>query len=337
MAAGSQRRTACAPAVVRAGVVPALLLLSPVSSMKLAVRCHQGGWTWEQVQAVWQEADRSGFDGASLYDLLGAGVECWTALSTLLATTTRLTGIPMVLANPYRAPALTARMAATLDVASRGRLILGLGSGGAPADAHAHGVAWHGAAGRAVRLQEGVQAMRSLWDGDGTFAGRYVQISAPPRIPLPYRRGGPPVLIGGRGQRHLLRTAAAVADYCNMGFDLPPSGYAVYRELLERYCREAGRDPGGVQFTHNASVIIGASGREYELALAHWARQRGLTVAEARERLRFALAGTPDTIAARLDEYRREGFAWVFLVFSDLPALEMLRLFAAHVLPLVDG
>lgn len=303
--------------------------------MKLAVRCHQGGWTWEQVRDVWREADTLGYHGASLYDLLGAGVECWTAITALVASTSRLTAIPTVLANPYRAPALTAKMAATLDLLSGGRLILGLGSGGAPADAHAHGIGWRGAATRAATLVESVQAMRLLWSGGGSFAGRFVQIEDAPGVPAPATAGGPPVLIGGHGRYHLLQAAARVADLCNIGFNLSLDGYGPYRALLDGYCREAGRDPSTLCFTHNASVLIGESGAAYERVLSAWARQRDLTVAEARGQLRSALAGPPDAIAERLDAYRRAEFAWTFLVFQDSPELEMLRLFAATVLPLV--
>jgi alkanesulfonate monooxygenase SsuD/methylene tetrahydromethanopterin reductase-like flavin-dependent oxidoreductase (luciferase family) len=302
--------------------------------MKLAVRCHQGGWAWEQLEVVWREADGLGYDGASLYDLLGTGVECWTALTALLVTTHRLTGIPMVLANPYRAPALTAKMAATLDLLSGGRLLLGLGSGGAPADARAHGITWQGAATRAATLEEAVRAMRLLWSGGGTFHGRFVRLEDAPGT-APSTLGGPPVLIGGRGRQHILRVAARAADYCNIGFDLPLDEYAPYRSLIETYCREVDRDPSAVSFTHNASVLIAESGRAYEHALARWAKQRDVTVATARDRLRTALAGTADAIAERLEAYRRAGFAWTFLVFQDLPELDMLRLFAAEVMPLL--
>jgi alkanesulfonate monooxygenase SsuD/methylene tetrahydromethanopterin reductase-like flavin-dependent oxidoreductase (luciferase family) len=302
--------------------------------MKLAVRCHQGGWTWEQVQGVWAAAAAAGYDGATLYDLLGPGVECWTALTALVATHPTLTGIPLVLAHPYRPPALLAKMAATLDRLSDGRLVLGLGSGGAPADARAHGLGWRGARGRALALEESVRAMRVLWSGGERFEGGTLRLEAGSE-PLPATPGGPPVLIGGRGRRVLAPVVARVADLCNMGFDLTPEAYAPYRELLAGYCREAGRDPESLRFTHNASVMLAENGAAYERLLAHWAAQRDLTVEQARQRLASALAGPPDRVAERLDAYRRAGFAWTFLVFQDLPGVEMLRLFGEMVLPLI--
>lgn len=300
--------------------------------MKLAVRCHQGGWSWEQVLAVWREADARGYDGATLYDLLGPGVECLSAMAMLLPVCPRLTGIPLVLANPYRPPALLAKMAATLDRASGGRFILGLGSGGSEADARAHGLGWARARSRAATLEDGVRAMRALWYGAAGYEGAELRLTAGSE-PAPVTPGGPPVLIGGRGRRQLLRVAGHVADLCNIGFDLAPEDYAPYRDLLTGYCREHGRDPAALRFTHNATVLIAEGGAAYERALARWAADHDLTVAEGRARLRSALAGPPDAIAARLEAYRNAGFAWTFLVFQDLPRLEMLRLFAREVLP----
>jgi alkanesulfonate monooxygenase SsuD/methylene tetrahydromethanopterin reductase-like flavin-dependent oxidoreductase (luciferase family) len=302
--------------------------------MKLAVRCHQGGWSWQQVQAVWREADALGYDGATLYDLLGPGVECLTAMATLLAVCPHLTGIPLVLANPYRPPALLAKMAATIDRASGGRFILGLGSGGSEADARTHALGWAPAGARAAALESGVRAMRALWFGADRYTDDRLRVTAGSE-PSPATPGGPPVLIGGRGRRHLLRVAGHVADYCNIGFDLAPEAYAPYRALLAGYCREVSRDPAALRFTHNATVLIGERGAAYERVLARWAADRDLTLNEARARLRSALAGPPDAIAERLDAYRRAGFEWAFLVFQDLPRLEMLRLFTREVLPLL--
>src|SRR5436189_6100899 len=88
------------------------------------VRVHQTNMTYQQLLTIWEAADRLGYDGASLYDLLAVPcLECWTALTALTIATQRLYGIPLVLAQTYRHPALLAKMVATLDVVSGGRLI----------------------------------------------------------------------------------------------------------------------------------------------------------------------------------------------------------------------
>ncbi len=104
--------------------------------MRFVVRIHQQGWTYPELETVWRESERLGYDGASLYDVLGdSGPECWTALTALTAVTQKLVVVPLVLANPYRHPAVVGKMAATLDALSRGRVILGLGAGGSATDA----------------------------------------------------------------------------------------------------------------------------------------------------------------------------------------------------------
>ena len=81
--------------------------------MRFAVRIHQSQWTYSQLETVWQESERLGYDGASLYDVLGVpGPECWTALTALTRATQKLVAVPLVLSNPYRHPAVVAKMAA---------------------------------------------------------------------------------------------------------------------------------------------------------------------------------------------------------------------------------
>jgi alkanesulfonate monooxygenase SsuD/methylene tetrahydromethanopterin reductase-like flavin-dependent oxidoreductase (luciferase family) len=193
--------------------------------VRFAVRIHQSGWTYAQLETVWAEAERLGYDAASLYDVLAApGPECWTALTALTRATQRIVAVPLVLSGPYRHPAVVAKMAATLDELSGGRVILGLGAGGSGDDANAFGVPWPPAGQRIAALDEAVGVMRMLWRGGGSFRGRWYQLRDAPGYPGASRPGGPPVLIGGHG-RELLRVAARRADLCNVGFDQPASDW----------------------------------------------------------------------------------------------------------------
>ena len=109
--------------------------------VKFGVRIHQSGYTYESLRRIWTEADKLGYHSATLYDLLNVpALECWTTLSALAADTERIRLTPLVLANPYRPPALLAKMASTLDVISGGRLELGIGAGGGEADHIASGL-----------------------------------------------------------------------------------------------------------------------------------------------------------------------------------------------------
>jgi alkanesulfonate monooxygenase SsuD/methylene tetrahydromethanopterin reductase-like flavin-dependent oxidoreductase (luciferase family) len=316
--------------------------------MRFVVRIHQRGWTYPELETVWRESERLGYDGASLYDVLGdSGPECWTALTALTAVTHRLVAVPMVLANPYRHPAVVGKMAATLDALSGGRVILGLGAGGSAADAAAFGVSWPPARDRIAALGEAVEVMRILWRGGGSFGGRWYQLHDAPGYPgTGYpgtghpgtghpgtgRPGGPPVLIGGHGPR-LLRAAARHADLCNVGFDLPADGWRDLAPLLGGYLGEAGRSRESLGLTHNATVLLGADEADVARQVSAWAARRGLTEAAARGRLGHSLTGTPGQVRERLRALAAAGVGWVFLLFDDLPRLAGLRSFAEAVMP----
>src|SRR5919106_2065841 len=137
--------------------------------VKFSVRIHQSGYSYESLRRIWTDADRLGFYSATLYDLLNVPtLECWTTLSALAAETQRIRLTPLVLANPYRPPALMAKMASTLDVISGGRLELGIGSGGSEPDQRAAGVPFLPAAAQLARLEETLQAMLTLWHQTST-------------------------------------------------------------------------------------------------------------------------------------------------------------------------
>ena len=301
--------------------------------MRFAVRIHQSGWTYAQLETVWAESERLGYDAASLYDVLGApGPECWTALTALTRATRTLVAVPLVLANPYRHPAVVAKMAATLDELSGGRIILGVGAGGSDDDAAAFGVGWASAGQRIAALGESVEIMRMLWRGGGSFAGRWYQLRDAPGYPGTTRPQGPPVLIGGHGP-DLLRLAARHADLCNVGFDLPADDWRELGRRLAGPAREAGRPPGSPELAHNATVLLGADEADVAKQVAAWAHRRGLTEAAARSRLTHALLGTPGQVCARLKALEAAGVSWVFLLFDGLPSVGALRAFAQTVLP----
>jgi alkanesulfonate monooxygenase SsuD/methylene tetrahydromethanopterin reductase-like flavin-dependent oxidoreductase (luciferase family) len=289
---------------------------------RFCIRIHHAGYTYRQLLRLWRTADRLGFDGASLYDVLAPrAFECWTTLTALALHTRRLAAIPLVLDVGYRHPALLAKMAATLDQLTGGnRLILGLGYGGNPADHQTYGFDWPPpVTERVARLENQVQVMRTLWSS--TF---------PTTTP-----GGPPILIASRGRRVGLAGVARAADLCNISFDLSPAEWHEYQRVLAEHCAAVGRDPATIGLTHNATVVIGRTRAEAEELFDRLVRSRRLTREQARHGLANALVGTPDDILDRVLSYRRADvdLAWVFLLFPDLPSTRSLQVFAEEVLP----
>ena len=266
------------------------------------VRLHHAGWTASQLAAVRDAAERSGFDGLSLYDVPSRpALECWTTLAHLLGSSNRLVGVPLVLANPLRHPALTAKMAWDLNDLTGGRVVLGLGAGGAPEDLRAYGLPDAGLLTRLGQLHEALALTRWLFGGEPVdHRGPHYQVEG---LQLGGAGPPPPILVGGHGAR-LLEIAARLADAVNVGFDLGPEDWRSLRERLGGIRRQSRPDAERLLLTHNASVRAGTG--------------RGL-----------------EPHVAALRDLRAAGVDWFFCVFEDLPATDLLERFGREVLPAV--
>ncbi|MCY4578621.1 MAG: LLM class flavin-dependent oxidoreductase [Chloroflexi bacterium] len=305
------------------------------TSPKFVVRLHQGGFDYAYLREMFRAADRLGDDGASLYDLLGIPtLECWTTLSALAAETERIRLIPMVLANLYRHPGTLAKMAATLDVISGGRLVLGIGAGGGEGDHKAYGLPYPSTRERVAMMGEAVEVIRLLWSGERvSFEGNYYRLDNALCDPAPVQRPGPPILIGGSGERHLLRAAAQYADITNMRADMSIGEHGAKRSVLDAHCAAVGREPSEIALSHNAHVFIGEDKAAVERVMAEHAGRHGVSVEGFRASLGNAIVGTPAQCVEQLRRYVDYGIGWFFLLFPEPVSVGDLDLFAKEVLP----
>ncbi|KDN88204.1 hypothetical protein KCH_00540 [Kitasatospora cheerisanensis KCTC 2395] len=230
--------------------------------------------SWDEILRVWEEADElPELDDAWLWDHLmplagppgGAVLEGWTLLAALAARTTRLRLGLLVTSNRLRAPAHLGKIATTVDVVSGGRLVMGLGVGGtrqpagpnpAVAEYAAYGFPLPGPAEGLARLRETITVLRRMWseevfDHDGPFT----TLRGTRNGPGPVRPGGPPLLIGGWGDR-TLRVVAEHADIWNVPGP-PHNGVDWIAErgrVLDAHCEAIGRDPAGI--LRSAQIIV---------------------------------------------------------------------------------
>jgi alkanesulfonate monooxygenase SsuD/methylene tetrahydromethanopterin reductase-like flavin-dependent oxidoreductase (luciferase family) len=217
--------------------------------------------SYQDILQVWREADAiPEIEHAWLFDHLlpiagdpaGPIFEGWTLLSALAAQTGRLRLGLLVTSNRFRPPAMLAKIAATVDVVSGGRLELGIGAGSRPSipwakrEYDANGLPYLDAAAAVASLAEACTVIRRLWRETEPFDfdGRYVRVAGAYCNPKPVQQPHPPIMIGGRSAG-TLRVVAEHADRWNMpGGDI---GDAVSRSaLLDRYCAEIGRDPAAI-------------------------------------------------------------------------------------------
>jgi len=216
---------------------------------------------YDDILRVWLEADAvPEIAHAWLFDHLmpiggdpdGPAYEGWTLLSALAAQTRRLRLGLLVTSNRFRPPAMLAKIAATVDVVSGGRLDFGIGAGSRPdhplarREYEAHGLPFHDFAHSVGSLGEACTVIRRLWTATEPFDvdGTYVKLTGAFCNPKPVQRPHPPIVIGGRSSK-TLRVVAEHADVWNIpGGDLDD---AVRRgALLDRYCAEIGRDPASI-------------------------------------------------------------------------------------------
>jgi F420-dependent oxidoreductase-like protein len=220
------------------------------AGMRFAFTAAQSNCTWTELATLWDLADELDvFDTAWVYDHfypLRTGpeeptLEGWTCLAMLLARTRRLRGGVMVTGIPYRHPAVLAKMAVTVDIASGGRLELGLGAGWFETECEAYGIELGSIAERFDRFAEALIVITSLLtEPTTTFEGRYYRLRDAWCQPPPVQRPHPPIVLGGKGPKRLLPLVARYADHWNYSGD-DPAELARLIALLGELCATEGR------------------------------------------------------------------------------------------------
>jgi len=250
-------------------------------SFGIATAPQQVGY--DDLLQVWQEADAiPQIEHAWAFDHLlpiggdpdGPIFEGWTLLSALAAQTSRLRLGLMVTSNRVRPPALLAKIAATVDIVSRGRLEFGIGAGSrtdipwARREYDAYGLPYHDAAYAVGSLAEACTLIRRLWTEDRPFDfhGGYYDLTGAFCNPKPVQRPGPPIVIGGMASA-TLRVVAEHADVWNFpGGDV--EGGVRRGAVLDRFCAEIGRDPASITRSLVLPVSYDEPGRTREAIAA---------------------------------------------------------------------
>jgi F420-dependent oxidoreductase-like protein len=264
--------------------------------------------------------------------------EAWSLVAALAATTQRVRIGQMCTCMAYRNPAYLAKVAATCDVISGGRVEMGIGAGWYEHEWRAYGYGFPSAGERLGRLDEGVQIMRQMWtEGRATLQGKHYQVDGAIGQPLPLQAGGLPLWIAGGGEKKTLRTAAKYAQYTN--FDATPETWRRKSEILEQHCRDVGRDFAEITRSADFNVVIGETEQDVADKL-QWIQEHYAKVVPADEAERSAnlfrtgLAGTPEHIVERLRSLESLGLAYAITYFVDsVLDPKAVELFATRVIP----
>ncbi|WP_280269474.1 LLM class F420-dependent oxidoreductase [Nocardia wallacei] len=249
--------------------------------------------------------------------------EAWTLMSAFAAVTGRVRLGQMCTAMSYRNPAYLAKVAATVDLISGGRVEMGIGGGWYEHEWRAYGYGFPSAGERLGRLDEGVQIFRQAWTtGSATLDGKHYQVDGALVRPLPLQEGGIPLWIAGGGEKKTLRIAAKYADYTNFSGD--PEGFAHKSEVLRAHCADVGTDFDAIVRSSNFNVAIGRTESEVEDRLAaltaRLAPFTGAAQAETQVRDLFrgtAAVGTPEQIVENLSKVRDLGLGYAIFNFPE--------------------
>ena len=221
-----------------------------------------------------QAAEGSGFDTVFVMDhffqlpMLGPPeqemLEAYTLLGALAARTEQVDLATLVTGVTYRNPALLAKIVTTLDVVSKGRAVLGIGAAWFQEEHDALGFEFPRTPVRFEMLEDALHICRRMFtEHQSSFEGQHFTTKDAWSSPRPVRAGGPPILVGGAGERRTLRLAAQFADASNFNcsFDEVPHKL----EVLARHCADVGRDPATINKTPLLSLFLG---RTHEEAVA---------------------------------------------------------------------
>ena len=264
---------------------------------------------WPEIRTLCRLAEDVGFDSIwvpdhLLYRFPGEATvapwECWTTLTAIAAVTERVTLGPLVLSTSFRNPALIAKMAASLDEVSGGRLQLALGAGWHQPEYEAYGFPYDH---RVGRFEEAFTIIRTLLrEGAIDFAGSYYTARDCELLPRGPRPGGPPLILGSRGAR-MLSIAMPHVDGWNAWYlwgGNTPAGLAPILATVDAACVDAGRDPATV--ARSTAVLVRMPGATGEVFLS--------------DRVAPALAGSDEEIAAGLRAFTDVGITEVMIVLD---------------------
>ena len=254
--------------------------------MRFGLKTAPMNTTWDAMLGVWRAADELEiFESAWNFDHFepifsdrsGPCLEGWSMLAAMATATSRIRLGCQVTGMPYRHPSVLANIAATIDIISGGRLIIGLGAGWNQDESDALGIRLPPLKERMDQFEEGVEVIVALLsEPRANFAGQHFTLTDAWCEPKPIQRPHPPIAIGGGGERRTLRVVARFAQHWNSVL----AGVDEWQrkcEVLDAHCAEVGRNPGEIERSVNVRLARGQDPRQLQPEIERW-RDAGVDV-----------------------------------------------------------
>lgn len=299
--------------------------------------CKKPRDTQKKLRNAVTAVERSGFDSFLLADHLmqyprvgpigDPVLESWTTLGLLSSVTSKLRLGTLVSNNALRHPGHLAKIGATLDVLSSGRLIFGIGSGSFRPEHSAFGIPRYPTAERAQRLAETVQIVSRLWTEETvSFAGRYYKLKNAVCNPKPLQKPHPPIVIGGNSDA-VLKIAVNHGDGCNLTGDVDFVNERL--RFARSACRAAGRRLESMILTSRINVIVG---RDEQDAKSMLRRCRPKTISPQSFKYN-TLVGSPEQVIEGLTAFAKAGIQYIWMALPDYKVGDSLEILGSRVLP----
>ena len=307
---------------------------------------------WDVMRGVAEHADRGDvWESVWVYDHFHtvpeptdeACHEAWSLMAAFAATTERVRLGQMCTCMAYRNPAYLAKVAATCDVISKGRVEMGIGGGWYEHEWRAYGYGFPRPGERLGMLDEGVQIFAQAWrDGRASLDGTHYRVDDAIVAPRPLQDGGIPLWIAGGGEKVTLKIAASYAQYTN--FDGTLEGFRHKSQVLAGHCAEVGTDFDAIVRSANYNVAIGGTEAEVSDRLQQLVDR--ITPIVGPEKARSALSafeglpavGTPEQIVEKLSALQDAGMSYGIFYFPEAAYDRSgIELFEREVVPALRG
>jgi F420-dependent oxidoreductase-like protein len=254
-------------------------------------------------------------------------LEGWTIISMLAGITTKIKLGTLVTGIIYRYPSVLAKVAATLDVLSKGRLYMGIGAGWNEQESLAYGISFPSNQERMLMLEEAIQIIRKMWTEEpyASFNGKYYQIHNAYCNPKPIQKPSPPILVGGSGERKTLKIVAKHADACNL-FGSPET-VRKKLDILKEHCKTVGRDYDSILKTKLGAIIIDDNSDMVKNRVRE--TFRGMPEEQIKE---FVIYGTPEDVLRQIEILEQVGIQYLIVDLEPSREVEALDTFANKVI-----
>jgi F420-dependent oxidoreductase-like protein len=296
--------------------------------------------------AVAKDIESLGFDSLWVYDHFHTTpeptqevtYEAWTLMSALAASTETVRLGQMCTCNTYRPPSYLAKVAASIDVISGGRLEMGIGAGWYEHEHDGYGYEFLSPGGRLGMLREGVEIMQAMWTEDEvTYEGKYYNLRGAISQPKPVQQPHIPLWVAGGGEKVTLNIAARHAQYTNFGGD-DLGNFARKSEILRGHCGDVGTDFDGITRSANFNVLCAETEagvqEKKDWLFGHLHKYVSEDKAKRSAGLFDAKSGTPEQIVGWLKDYEAAGLGYAIIQFAELAYDRSgLELFAKEVVP----